>query len=134
MELSYLAILVAAVINMVIGAIWYSPRLFGDTFLKLSKLSKKDVEKANMSAAYGGDFIGSLLMAYAIAMIVMYMNVDSYTSAIGLGFLLWLGFSVPLTLSFFSWDQRRPMGLFWIYNGFRLMGMVAMTCILFAWT
>jgi hypothetical protein len=46
MEINYLAVLVAALVSMVIGGLWYSPLLFGNIWMKLSGITQKDVEKA----------------------------------------------------------------------------------------
>ena len=46
MAVNYLAVLVAAIVSMVIGGLWYSPLLFGNVWMKLSGITQKDVEKA----------------------------------------------------------------------------------------
>lgn len=40
-DVNYLAVLVSAIASMVLGMIWYNPSVFGNTWMKLSKLSEK---------------------------------------------------------------------------------------------
>ncbi len=39
---NYLAVLVAAIVGMVVGFIWYSPKVFGKMWMKLSGVNPKD--------------------------------------------------------------------------------------------
>ena len=45
-EVNYVAVLAAAIASFVIGALWYSPMLFGKMWMKLSNVSGKEVKKA----------------------------------------------------------------------------------------
>ncbi len=45
-DINYWAVLVAAVVSMVIGALWYSPVLFGKLWMKYSGLSDKKLAEA----------------------------------------------------------------------------------------
>src|SRR3989344_841593 len=61
-----LAVLVVAIISMVIGALWYSPLLFGNLWMKLMKITKADIEKAkkkSMTGNYIASFIAILLLS-----------------------------------------------------------------------
>ena len=50
LEVNYLAVLVAAIVNMVVGALWYSPLLFGKAWMKLTGFNKKQLKKAKEKA------------------------------------------------------------------------------------
>ncbi|MDO8656228.1 MAG: DUF1761 domain-containing protein, partial [Nanoarchaeota archaeon] len=41
--INYLAVLVAAIISMIVGAFWYSPYLFGKQWTELMNLAPKDM-------------------------------------------------------------------------------------------
>jgi len=44
-DLNYWAVLVSAVASMVIGALWYSPILFGNIWMNLMKIDPKNIDK-----------------------------------------------------------------------------------------
>ncbi len=44
-DVNLLAVLGAAVLNMVLGALWYSPMLFGSSWMKEMKTNKKEMEE-----------------------------------------------------------------------------------------
>lgn len=61
MHINYLAVLVAAVLNMAIGALWYSPVLFAKPWMKAIGKSMKDMGKPG--PGYALTTLGSLVMA-----------------------------------------------------------------------
>ena len=67
---NYLAILVAAVAGMIVGALWYSPLLFGNVWMKLMGLGRKQLQaakKKGMGKSYFLSFVALLVMAYVIS-------------------------------------------------------------------
>ena len=63
--INYLAVLVSAIIGMIIGALWYSPLLFGKLWMKLSGMTEKqlnEAKKKGMGKMYLVAFIGVLLI------------------------------------------------------------------------
>ena len=46
MSVNYLAVVVAAVVSIIIGSLWYSPLLFGNVWMRLQRFTKKDMDKA----------------------------------------------------------------------------------------
>jgi len=59
-------VVIAAIASMVVGALWYSPALFGkpwSAFMGYSPKSLKDAQ-AKMGPLYGLSFVAALLMAY----------------------------------------------------------------------
>ena len=61
--MNWLAIILAAVATMIVGALWYSPILFGKLWMKLSGMGgDKDAEmKKKVTQAYIIGFIGHFL-------------------------------------------------------------------------
>src|SRR3989344_3245161 len=89
-EINYLAVLVAAVINMVVGAIWYSPVLFAKDWSKLT--GRKANEMGDGSTRYVITFAGALLQAYILTHFVSYSGAVTAVEGAMTGFWLWLGF------------------------------------------
>lgn len=58
--MNWLAVIVAAVVYFILGALWYSPLLFAGPFLKYRGLSAEELDGGN-SADYLLVFIGALV-------------------------------------------------------------------------
>ncbi len=134
-SLNYPAVLVAAVLNMVIGALWYSPALLGKRWMDLVGLKPEDVQRrmAGAPRMYGLAFVASLLMAYALARIVWYSGVATVTGGAAIGLLAWLGF-VATTHGVNYLFEGRPARLYWINTGYPLASLVIMGALLAVWS
>jgi len=94
------AALVAGIVNMVVGAIWYAPPVFGNMWMKELGYKKGDKMGAdNMGMAYGVTFVGALVMAYVLAVVVGYAGASTAVEGLMVGLWLWLGFSVTIPLN-----------------------------------
>ncbi len=126
---NYLAVLVAAIINMAIGALWYSPALFGKSWMELMGL------KARMAAsqrAYALTFVGSLLMAYAVARVVWYAQAHSVVAGALIGLLAWIGF-VATTHGANYLFEGKSFRLYGINTGYPLVSLIIMGALLAVW-
>ena len=130
--INYLAVLIAAVASMVLGALWYSPLLFGKVFMKLSKMSEKDCKNANMTRSYALAFVGSLVTAFVLAHFVDYLEVSSFSGAFMAAFWIWLGFFVTTSMSSVLWEGK-PWTLYFINIGHSLVSLVVMASIVGLW-
>lgn len=111
-SINYVAVLVAAIMNMVVGMLWYGP-MFGRMWKGLMGYTDESMKSMKMTAkqAMVGGFITALLMAYVLAHFVFIAGVVDIGGAFQLAFWLWLGFMVPLLASSFLWEGK-PMKLF----------------------
>lgn len=62
MEMNWIAILVSALTTLVIGFIWYHPKVFGTTWMKETGLTQEELEKGNMFKTFGLTYIFSLFI------------------------------------------------------------------------
>lgn len=129
------AILVAAVVSFVIGAIWYSPVLFGKEWMALMKISDSDItpeRKRGMWKSYLVQFIMSIVMYGVLGFIIAATGTISGSDGAFLAFLVWLGFVVPIGISGLLWN-RDPFKLFLINTINMLVTMVVGGGIIGAW-
>lgn len=135
---NYVAVLVAAVVNMVLGFLWYGP-LFGKQWMAMMGWSQADMEKAKakgMGKSYTIMTIGSLVMAYVLAHSLVFAS--TYTATVGVaagfmvGFWTWLGFVAPVTVGTVLWDGK-PWKLWFLNAGYYLVALVLMGIILAVW-
>lgn len=137
-ELNLWAVLGAAVASMVIGGLWYSPLLFGKTWMHLSGLTMESMEKEKKKAprGYALTFIGSLLTGYVLAHFLTYASASTgetgYLAGLQGSFWVWLGFFVPVMLGSFLWEGK-PFKLYVVNVSFQLVNLLAMGAVLGQW-
>jgi uncharacterized protein DUF1761 len=66
MEMNYLILLVAALIPMLIGFIWYNPKTFGNAWMKAADMTEDKINSGKMGVIFGVSYIFSILIASAL--------------------------------------------------------------------
>ncbi len=90
-DVNYLAIVLAAVVNMVVGALWYSPVMFGKEWSKLVGRKMEDMRK-NAGPGYAVTTVGALIQAWILAHIVAWALATTAFEGALVGLMLWIGF------------------------------------------
>lgn len=133
---NWLAVLVCGIVSIALGFLWYGP-LFGKAWSRAMgwmALTPEQVQAKQKAAGpgYVMSFVGALIVAYAIALIVQVANPTAVMDAIALGIMLWLAFIVPLSYvnAFF---QETKTQVTHIGVGYRLLEFLAFTIILTLW-
>lgn len=130
-EISWWAVIVAAVAKFVIGWIWYAPPVLGNNWMAEVKLSQ-DEFRANMVPAIITQIVGDLVMAYILARFIAHYGTPSIGSGLLIGFMAWLGFVATVTIGQVVYE-RRSFKLFLINSGYILIGLLVMGAILGWW-
>ena len=133
-NINLVAVLVAAIATMAVGAVWYSPALFAKQWMKLAGIAQKDIDsqKKEMPKFYGAAFIAALITAYVLAIFVKFAAADTVFSGIVVGFWAWLGFVATTSLSQVIWEKRNT-NLYVLNNGQILVSFAVMGAILAMW-
>jgi hypothetical protein len=129
-EISWLAVIVAAVVKFLIGWGWYSPAVFGKQWQQLNKMTAAEVQ-ANMVPALIAEAIGDLIMAYVLARFVGHYGFG-FGIGVLVGFMAWLGF-VATVLANQIFYERKPQQLILINGGYLLVSLVIMGAIVGVW-
>ena len=132
-EINFLAVGVAALAPMVIGAVWYGP-LFGKAWVSAHGHTPERLEEMNkgMGKAYGLSLVCYLVMATVLAYLLAWIGAVNVPSALWMAFLCWLGFAVTIGLTAHLFSDRKPAA-YLIDVAFQLVYMLAMGAILGAW-
>ncbi|WP_396171638.1 DUF1761 domain-containing protein [Flavobacterium sp.] len=72
MEFNFLAILVAALSTLVVGFVWYNPKVFGTIWMEGAGLTLEQTEKGNMLKIFGLTFIYSLMLAFIMPILTIH--------------------------------------------------------------
>lgn len=135
-DINYLAVLVGGLVNMAVGAFWYSPKGFGKQWMALSGINpdKIDAAKAKgMQKLYMLAFIGALVMSYVFAHFIDFAEAATIAEGMQAGFWSWLGFIAPVTLSSVLWEGK-PWKLYILNNAYYLVVLLIIGPILAVWT
>lgn len=70
--MNFIAILVAALVPMVLGFIWYHPKVFGTVWMQLTGMTEEKAQQGNMFVKFGLAFLFSLLLAAVLNGLVVH--------------------------------------------------------------
>jgi hypothetical protein len=71
-KFNFLILLAAAVIPLIIGFIWYHPKVFGNAWMKTTGVTPEDGKKMNMPLVFGLTFLFSFLIAFGMQFVVIH--------------------------------------------------------------
>jgi hypothetical protein len=129
-QVNWLAVLVAAILNMILGMAWYSPVLFGNTWLRLIDKKVEDIPSPGM--VYVFTFVGYLVAASVLAVIVKALGSPTLLDGTLAGLVVWLGFVVTMTYTYTSFEG--PNKRVWaLYIGYQLVAFVGMGALFAVW-
>ena len=133
-DVNYIAVFIAAVSGMVIGAAWYSKFLFGSQWMTLMGFTDEHKSKAQkgMAKSFALGFVAQLVMAYVLAYFVQLAGVASIAGALTLGFWVWIGFVATAMLGIVLWEGKSTK-LYVINAGYQLVSILVMATVLAVW-
>src|SRR2546425_1138653 len=91
-NINILAVLVAAVLTFVLGAVWYSPVLFAKQWMAAQGYTPEKLEemkRRGVTRAYAVSVLCYLVTAYVMALLASYTNSTTLAQGLWLGFLPW---------------------------------------------
>ncbi len=134
-EVNYVAVVVAAVVSMVVGFLWYSPMVLGKPWMKLKGYTSETLKKeqAKMAKFYAVSFVLALVTAYMLSH-VMILSQEFYgypemQTGLTTAFFIWVGFILPVQTA----DQifgEKNWALLAINTGFQLVSLVLMALVI----
>ncbi len=132
--INYLAVLVAAVVSYAVGAVWHSPIGFGKYWMKLMGLTPGHMHKMPLTAgqAMTLGFFVSVLVSYVLAFFMGMTYAFTVSTALELGFWLWLGFLAPTLANGWLWEGK-SFKLFAFNAVYALVSIEIMAIVLGLW-
>ncbi len=131
--MNLLAILLAGFSNVILGMIWYNPKVFGGAWMQMINITPEQAERGQkrmpLMALIG--FLAATLMAWVLAIVLTAFQVFDVLGALDVGFWIWLGFVAPILLGTVLWETK-PFKLYLINALYWLLALLTMSAIL-AW-
>ena len=128
-SVNIVAVIIAALVNMVVGSLWYSKMLFANQWMKLIGKSMSDMKGAQK--AYVLAAVVSLVEAYVLATFLQMSGAMGITEGVKTAFLIWLGFVATTQASYYIFEGR-PLKLYNINVGYQLVSFLVMGAVLSA--
>jgi hypothetical protein len=72
MEINFLALLVAAASTLVVGFIWYNPKVFGTIWMNESGMTEEKMKGANMPMIFGLSVVYAFFIAFILQMLTIH--------------------------------------------------------------
>lgn len=108
-QISWLAVVLATVSSMIVGAIWYAKPVFGEKWQKLVKLDDKKMQKG-AAKAMGITVLVSLVTAFVLAHLTYlaysFYDVSFMSAALTTAFWGWLGLTAARMITHDAFEQR----------------------------
>jgi hypothetical protein len=131
----YIKILTVTIISFIIGTFWFS-KLFGKTWERINSSKQNVYDKLpitlkNSTYLMIAEFLSTFFICYTLSIFVNFTQ--SWLLA---GFLFWVGFILPTTVSTTIWgldDKKNMFKRIVISSSFRLVTVLLSGFILLKW-
>lgn len=74
MQPNFLALIVAALSTLVVGFIWYNPKVFGSIWMRETGMTEEKAKGANMAIVFGM----AIFYAFLIAMVLQFLVIHQF--------------------------------------------------------
>ena len=134
-SINYIAVVLAMLSSLVVGSIWYTPRVFGNYWMKLSGITPSGkasdaVRPIIVSAVVS--FITAWVLAGAVDISQHFYGGSFLVNALVTALFLWAGFTAARFITHDAFD-RRPRGLTVLNVLHELVTVVVMAVIIGVW-
>jgi hypothetical protein len=134
-DINYWAVLLATLSSMIVGAIWYTPRVFGNYWMKKSGVTPS----GNASDAVRPivvtvivSFVTAWVLAGAAFIAWDFYGGSFFVNALVTGIILWAGFTAARFITHDAFDKR-PAGLTVLNVAHEFVTIVIMAIIIGVW-
>ncbi|MGE6353267.1 DUF1761 domain-containing protein [Flavobacterium sp. NPDC079362] len=79
MEIKPIALFLSALVTLVVGFIWYNPKVFGTIWMRENNLTQEELRKGNMLKIFGLTYIFSLMITVTLMSLTIHQ-----TGAVGM--------------------------------------------------
>lgn len=133
-RVSWIAVVVAAIVYFVIGALWYS-LLFGNAWMAGIGKTQAQImaERPNPTMAFVITFFCNLILSSVLAQVIVATGRATAMHGIRVAFIAWAGFIATTIMMHYQFEVR-SFTLWAINAGYPLVGMLVMGAILGGWT
>jgi len=131
-SINWLAVIVSGIAAWALGALWYSPVLFGKAWQKETGLTEESLRNANMAQVYGTSAVLMIIMALGLAMFFQGDMDMNWKTGFHMGLITGLFFVAP-SIGINYLYQRKSLKLWAIDAVYQILILALAGAILGAW-
>lgn len=130
-NVSLVSALVASIVSMGIGLIWYSPWVIGKIWMREMGYTPEALaeKKKGMAKKYALSFLSTFVTAYALAVVINSVFAAEFYTLVEAGFVLAIGFIVSVRFNDKLFKDE-SWTLFLIHSGYQILSIVSMSVII----
>ena len=132
-EVNWWAVILATASSMVVGSIWYARSVFGNMWMKLTKIDEKKMKEMSSAGPIVATIVASLVTAYILAHVSFlahkYFNNTFFVDAVSTAFWVWLGFTAARLVVHDAFEGR-PVKLTVLNSAHELVTILVMGAII----
>jgi len=131
-NINYLAVLTATFITMILGALWFSPILFGEKWMKMMGFTEEQLKEDGSAKEMIISVFTSFVEAIVLASLIIMTGADTFFQGLHLGLMIGIGIIAMVNLSNAMFN-RVPIKLWLIGSGYRLVYFMINGALLAIW-
>ncbi len=128
--INYLAVLAAAVSDLVVGALWFSRVLFGAAWMKANGFTEESLKGGNPAVTFGLTFLLALIISYILA---LFFGAGGASATWGLAAGLFAGLAAAASLAIIALFEKRNAAYIFVNAGYVICAFAVKGLILGAW-
>lgn len=107
-DVNWLAVVLATLSTMVVGAIWYTPKVFGNAWMKLANVKPGNTKDAwkPMVVTLIVSFITAYVLAHVSFLSNQYFGNSFLQDALSTAFWTWLGFTAARFITHYAFENK----------------------------
>lgn len=135
-EVNWIAVALATLSTMIVGSIWYTPKVFGDRWMRLSGIRREDTQSGFVPALLVTllvTAVTAIVLAGTATIVHEYYGGDNFLlDTVVTALVLWAGFTAARFVTHDAFD-RRPAALTVLNVAHELVTIVVMAVIIGVW-
>ncbi|MGA9533091.1 MAG: DUF1761 domain-containing protein [Anaerolineales bacterium] len=128
-DVNWLAVLVATIINMFVGFLWYGP-LFGKQWMNMTDKSMDEMDPDPTMYVYTG--LAALVSSYVLALLIGASGASGLAAGAVVGLVVWLGIGATGTLVYTIF-QGPPKSVWMLHGLYQLVVFAINGALLASW-
>lgn len=72
MHINFIAVLLAALVPMAVGFVWYNPKVLGTAWMNVTGMTSEKAKQSNMAVVFSVSFVMALMLAFVMQSMVIH--------------------------------------------------------------
>lgn len=129
-NISVIGLILGTLVNMGLGALWYSNALFAKPWMKEAGITKEDIDASShkMNKIYGLTGVGAFVTSFFLGVFTLNIGIDTLLEGSIWALILWIGTHLATIIK--NWGfENRTWKLGWINHGYDLVVYILVVSI-----